>query len=200
MNMNFAETIRNLRTAKGLSQRELASGMYVTRSTVARWENGSRLPDAAMISRLASFLNVDANTLLSAAAKSDQIPNLIMVDDNKIVLQGGLAILKKALPNATVHGFSRPSEAVDYAKANPVALAFLDIEMGKTNGLDLCRVLLDINPLTNVVYLTAYVEYSYEAWNTDAVGFMLKPITEEGIQAQLKKLRHPFFYSEGKKE
>ncbi|MBE6003207.1 MAG: response regulator [Lachnospiraceae bacterium] len=52
---------------------------------------------------------------------------------------------------------TRPSEAVEYAKTNRIALAFLDIEMGKTNGLELCRTLLEINPRTNVVFLTSYL-------------------------------------------
>lgn len=200
MSKKFAETLKNLRIAKGLSQRELAANMYVTRSTIARWENGSRLPDASMIARLAVCLNVDINTLLSLAAKDDLVPNVIMVDDNKIVLSGGLPVLEKVLPNATVIGFSKPAEAIEYAKSAPIALAFLDIELGKTNGLDLCKVLMDTNPLTNIVFLTAYPEYSLDAWNTEAVGFMLKPITEEGVLEQLKKLRHPFLLPEGLKE
>ena len=40
----FAETLKKLRTEKGLSQRELAEQVFVTRPTVNRWENGSRLP------------------------------------------------------------------------------------------------------------------------------------------------------------
>ena len=100
--------------------------------------------------------------------------------------------------NATVIGFTRPSEALEYARANRVALAFLDIEQGKTNGLELCRALLNINPRTNVVYLTAYSGYSLEAWDTGASGFMLKPITPEGVQAQLKKLRYPFHGGAGR--
>ena len=192
MSKEFAETIRNLRTAKGISQQKLADSMFVTRSTIARWENGSRLPDASMIARLAGCLGVDLNTLLSAAAITDEIPNVILVDDNKIILSGGLPVLEKVLPNATVIGFSRPSEAVEYARSVPIALAILDIELGKTNGMDLCKTLLDINPLTNIVFLTSYVEYSFEAWNTEASGFMLKPITEEGVKEQLKRLRHPF--------
>ena len=66
--------------------------------------------------------------------------------------------------------------------------------MGKTSVLDLCRTLLEINPRTNVVYLTAYIEYSFDAWSTGASGFMLKPITEEGVREQLKNLRYPFFF------
>ena len=42
MRILFAETLRNIRINKELSQRELAERMYVTRSTVARWEGGSR--------------------------------------------------------------------------------------------------------------------------------------------------------------
>ena len=188
----FAETLRKLRAEKGLSQRELAERMYVDRSTVARWESGSRMPDAMMISRLSRCLGINTSILLHAAEESDDSPNVIMVDDRKIFLSGALSILEATLPNATITGFTRPSEAVEYAKINRVALAFLDIELGKTNGLELCRTLLEINPRTNVVYLTAYAEYSFDAWSTGACGFMLKPLTPEGIQAQLKNLRYPF--------
>ncbi len=193
MNMLFAETLRRLRTERRLSQQELADKMYVTRSTVARWENGSRLPDAAMISRLSWCLGVDVNTLLNAAAESDEAPNVIMVDDRQIVLSGGLPILEEVLPGAAITGFTRPSEAVEYARSHRVALAFLDIELGKTSGLDLCRTLLEINPRTNVVFLTAYVEYSFRAWGTGASGFMLKPITADSVREQLKNLRYPFW-------
>ena len=188
----FAETLRKLRTEKKLSQRDLAERMYVNRSTVARWENGNRMPDAMMISRLSRCLGIEVSALLCAAEKSDESPNVIMVDDRKIFLSGALSILETALPDATITGFTRPSEAVEYAAINRVALAFLDIELGKANGLELCRKLLEINPRTNVVYLTAYVEYSFDAWSTGACGFMLKPLTLEGIQVQLKNLRYPF--------
>ena len=193
MSMSFAITLKKLRTEKGLSQQEMAERMYVTRSTITRWENGSRLPSAVMIARLAECLGTDVNMLMNAAAESEEAPNVIIVDDRKIVLSGALSVLEAVLPNAVITGFTRPSEAVEYAKANRIALAFLDIEMGKTSGLDLCRTLLEINPRTNVVYLTAYIEYSFDAWSTGASGFMLKPITEEGVREQLKNLRYPFF-------
>lgn len=166
--------------------------MYVTSATVSRWENGNRLPDAAMIARLSDVLDTDVNVLLNAAAQSDEHPNIIMVDDNKVILNGGMPIIEEIIPNASLAGFTKPSEAVEYAKANRVALAFLDIEMGNISGLDVCRELLEINPRTNVLYLTAYKEYSFDAWDTGAIGFMIKPLTADGIKKQLKKLRYPF--------
>ena len=192
MNMLFADTMKKLREEKGLSQNEIAKRMYVTRSTVSRWESGLRLPDATMIARLSEVLGVNVNFLLNAAAQSDENLIVIMVDDNKVVLNGGMPIIEEVIPNATVTGFTKPSEAVEYAKANRVTLAFLDIEMADISGLDVYRDLLKINPRTNVVYLTEYKDYSFDAWDTGAVGFMLKPLTPEGVKKQLKKLKFPF--------
>ena len=193
MSMLFAEILKKLRTEKGLSQRELSEKIYVTRTAITKWESGNRLPDAAMIKRLSEVLGADVNLLLSAVAESDECPNIILVDDNAVILNGGLSIIEEVIPNASVTGFTKPSEAIDFAKANRVALAFLDIEMGAVSGLDVCRDLLEINPHTNVVYLTAYGNYSLDAWSTGACGFMIKPITPEGVKEQLKKLRYPFF-------
>jgi two-component SAPR family response regulator len=129
--------------------------------------------------------------LLSAASENEEAPNVIMVDDSRILITGGLPVLEQVMPYASVVGFTRPSEAIAFAQANRVALAFLDIEMGKASGLDLCRKLLDINARTNVVFLTAYADYAFDAWDTGASGFMLKPITPNGVLDQLQRLRYP---------
>ncbi len=192
MNMLFADTLKKLRTEKRLSQNDIAKRMYVTPTTVSRWESGHRLPDAAMIARLSDVLGVNVNILISAAAQSDESPIVIMVDDNKVFLNDGMPIIEEVIPNAAVIGFTKPSEAVEYAKANRIALAFLDIEMIDVSGLDVCRKLLEINQRTNVVYLTAYRDYSFDAWDTGAIGFMVKPLTADGVKKQLKNLRYPF--------
>ena len=165
--------------------------MFVNHSTIARWESGSRLPDAAMILRLSKCLEADANTLFMLAARSDDSPNVILVDDSKVILNASLPVLEDVLSNATITGFIWPNEAIEYAKTNRVALAILDIELGTASGLDLCRTLLEINPHTNVVFLTAYADYSLDAWATGACGFQMKPLTPEGVREQLKRLRYP---------
>ena len=192
MNDSFAKTLRKLRTEKGLSQKQLGKLMYVNHSTVARWENGSRLPDNAMIIRLADCLEVDPIILLQSAVQSEAAPNVIMVEDSKVILADSLTVLEKVMPNAEISGFISPYEAIEYAKLNPVSLAILDIELGTSSGFDLCHALLEINPHTNVVFLTAYADYSLDAWKTEASGFMLKPLTPEDVKVQLQKLRHPF--------
>ncbi len=191
MTTMFSKTLKKLRAESGISQLQLAERLFVERSTISRWESGNRIPDNRMIARISKLLDADINILLNAAAESDEFPNVIIVDDTKIILKGGIPVLEAVMPNAMITGFTRPSEAVEYAKTNRVALAFLDIELGKTNGLELCSTLLEINPRTNVVFLTSYIGYAFDAWSTGACGFMKKPLTYEGVKEQLKKLRYP---------
>lgn len=188
----FGEALLAARKQKGLSQQQLADSIPVNRSSVANWEANRRLPDAAMIAKIAEVLNADITDLLDAASEESVSPIVIIVDDNRIILTGGKQVIEKAISNATVVGFSAPLQAIEYARDNRVSLAFLDIELGTASGLDLCNALIDVNPNMNVIFLTAYPEYAINAWNTDAIGFMVKPITVEGVKAQLKKLRHPF--------
>ena len=196
MHRFFAETLKKLRNEKKLSQKELAEKIFVSRTTITRYENGTRLPDSAMMLRLAKILETDLNKLFSAAFYSEDVPNVIIVDDRKFFLSEAIPILEEVLPNAIISGFTRPSEAIEYAKANQIALVFLDIELGKINGLDLCKNFLEINPRTNVIFLTSYVEYSFDAWKTGASGFILKPITAENVREVLKNLRYPFALGE----
>ena len=192
MDTLFADALRKLRMKKGLTQIQLASLLFVNKATISKWENGSRLPDAAMITRLARVLEVDVGMLLSTTAESYESLDIIMVDDNKVILSYYLQILEEVVPNAMIAGFNLPQEAIEHAKANQIDLAILDIELGTASGLDLCHALLEINPYTKVIYLTAYPDYSLDAWDTDACGFMVKPLTPEGIRRQLKKLHFPF--------
>lgn len=192
MSTLLADTLRKLRTEKGLTQTQLANLMYVNKATISKWESGTRVPDVPMITRLAGILAVDVGTLLAGAVRTDEFPNLVIVDDNRAVLSYNLLILKETVPDAVITGFNWPQQAIEYARTNHIDLAFLDIEMGTASGLDLCSTLIEINPCTKVIYLTAYPEYSLNAWDTDASGFLVKPLTPESIRRQLKKLHIPF--------
>ena len=170
MKDSFADTLKQFRTEKNLSQQQLADMLFVERSTIANWETGRRIPDAVLLLRISKCLDMDINILLETIDNTVEEPNIIMVDDE---------------------GFTSPTEAISFAKSNRVHLAYVDIEMGKLNGLELCRELLKINPRTNVIYLTAYPDYALEAWDTGACGFAVKPLSAEQVRDHLTRLRFP---------
>ena len=191
MTTGFGDTLRNLRTNQNLSQQQLADRLFVNRSSVANWESGRRIPDLVLLSRIARVFNVDISTLTSASDSEISPAEVIIVDDETILLSGVIPILSDIMPLATITGFSKPSEAIDYARMNKVSIAFLDIELGKVSGLELCNKLMEINPQTNVIFLTSYQDYAIDAWKTAASGFLVKPLHKEDVLEQLKKLRYP---------
>lgn len=187
--MTFGETLKKARMEKGLSQQQLAELLYVDRSTITNWEGNRRIPDFAMISKLSKQLGVDINIFLDSV--ENEKPVVIMLDNEKTILNYGVPLLKKVLRNAEVYGFTKPSMALEFVRTTKVSLVFLDIEMGMISGFDVCKELLNINPKMNVVFLTAYADHALNAWATEASGFILKPLTEAAVKEQIKKLRYP---------
>lgn len=192
MSKSFADTLKQIRTEQGLSQQQLADKLFVDRSSVANWESGRRVPNALLITRIAETLGIEIGTLMTSVNEEQEArPRVIVLDDEKIILRGEMATLEKAMPNALISGFTNPDDAITYAKSNNIRIIFSDIEMGTVNGIELSKEFLKINPRTNIIFLTAYADYSMDAWTTGASGFMVKPITEESLRKQLEHLRYP---------
>ena len=63
--MAFKERLKKLREEKNLTQRQLAEKIFVSRSTVAKWENGLGIPCDVNLEQLCSFFNVSEEELLS---------------------------------------------------------------------------------------------------------------------------------------
>jgi hypothetical protein len=76
------ETLKNVRTKKGMSQRELAEMLGVSQQTIGSWEVGRTSPDPTTIKRIADFFNVSTDYLLgnTTVPLPDALP---LPDDTK---------------------------------------------------------------------------------------------------------------------
>ena len=75
--MELREKLRKLRTGRGLSQQELADGIFVSRSAVAKWENGLGLPSDASREALAEFFGGPAADLRT------EEPEAVILEKNR---------------------------------------------------------------------------------------------------------------------
>ena len=62
--MEVGNTIRNLRTAKGMSQEELAEKVYVSRQTISNWENDKSYPDVQSLAIVAELFDTTIDSLV----------------------------------------------------------------------------------------------------------------------------------------
>ncbi|MDH6252250.1 two-component system response regulator LytT [Chryseobacterium sp. H1D6B] len=82
--------------------------------------------------------------------------------------------------------FNIQSDAQRYLNKYPVDLIFLDIEMPAKNGLDFYK---NISQNTKVIFTTAYSEYAVDAFNINAVDYLLKPFSFERFKAAVEKVK-----------
>ncbi len=64
--MEMKERLKSLRENSGLTQKELASRLMLTRQAVSRWENGETQPNTETLKLLSREFNVSVNTLLGS--------------------------------------------------------------------------------------------------------------------------------------
>ena len=62
--INISAKLTELRTAKGITQEEVAKALEVSNKTISKWENGTSSPELSMLAALAKYYNVSTDMLL----------------------------------------------------------------------------------------------------------------------------------------
>ena len=115
----------------------------------------------------------------------------LAVDDEKLQLNKLVDALKEADPNSEILSFNNPLVALEAVKNVKLDVAFLDIEMGGINGVELGKRLKALNPSINIIFVTGYDQYALEAYSMHASGYLTKPVSAERIKLELSNLRYP---------
>jgi len=111
--------------------------------------------------------------------------NCLIVDDEPLAI----SVLETHLANMPALNLaascSNAFEAMEALKLHSIDLMFLDIRMPKLMGQEFLRTLR--NP-PKVIFTTAYKEYALDAFDLDAVDYLLKPVTLERLVRAVNKL------------
>lgn len=86
--MEFSTKLKELRAEKGVSQAKLAADIHISRSAVAKWENGLGLPNDESLKLLSEYFGVSIKELLPDKPTTETI-----VSKNKTIVQQRKAII-----------------------------------------------------------------------------------------------------------
>lgn len=86
--MEFCDKLKELRAEKGVSQTKLAADIHISRSAVAKWENGLGLPNDESLKLLSEYFGVSIEDLLPDKPTAETI-----VSKNKTIEQQKKVIL-----------------------------------------------------------------------------------------------------------
>ncbi|MEW6983961.1 LytR/AlgR family response regulator transcription factor [Colwelliaceae bacterium 6471] len=109
-----------------------------------------------------------------------------IIDDEPAAHKGiEIALRKHADFELVYHGYNADTGAI--AQLVKPDVVFLDIEMPGGNGFKL----LDCwpNSLPHIIFITAYNEYAVQAFDNNALDYLLKPIEQERFDVMTDKVR-----------
>lgn len=121
----------------------------------------------------------------------------IIIDDEPNARMSIKGILEENYPNVTVlEECSNVPEAVKAINKYKPNFIFLDIEMPNQNGFALLDYFEEDAIDFKIVFVTAYGDYSLQAFEMSAVDYILKPARVESIGKALKKIESYFHIKE----
>ncbi len=116
--------------------------------------------------------------------------NILAVDDDRAFLDKVKGILEKT-ENNTLYCFESALAALAKAREIEIDVAVLDVKMPELSGIDLGRYLTELNPYTNLIYLSEHTEYAFDALKLHASGYIKKPGKKGELTGELENLRYP---------
>lgn len=114
---------------------------------------------------------------------------ILIVDDELPARERLRALLAELADLAVVGEASNGEQAVELAARATPDIALLDVRMPGMDGLEAARHLASLDEPPAVIFATAYDQYALEAFDAQAVAYLLKPIRREKLAAAIAQAR-----------
>ncbi len=112
----------------------------------------------------------------------------IIVDDERPAI-GKLTNMLTASGKIEIAGtFTNALVALEALPRMEIEVIFLDVEMPEMNGITFANNVLNLNENTKIIFVTAYNEYAVDAFEVNAVDYLMKPVTKERLDKALAKV------------
>ncbi len=113
---------------------------------------------------------------------------VILVDDEPQSCKSLAIKLKDVAEDIEIVGtYNDPEKAISGIRKMKPTVVFLDIEMPGMNGFQLLEKMEEFN--FEVIFVTAYDEYTLDALRISALDYLLKPVDTEELKNALARLR-----------
>lgn len=114
--------------------------------------------------------------------------SVLIADDEQPAIDELAFLLRQDPRIGTIHQASSGSEAIRLLAREPVDAAFLDIHMPGLTGFDLARALARFEQRPVLVFVTADEEGALEAFDLEAVDYLLKPVRTERLHRSVGRV------------
>lgn len=117
-------------------------------------------------------------------------PQRVLLVDDEPPATRRLERLVAALDDVEVCGLEHdPTQVVERCRDLRPDVVLLDVEMPGLNGVEIARQLRALPSSPVVIFVTAFEQYAVEAFDLDAVDYLVKPVRGERLERALQRAR-----------
>jgi two-component system, LytTR family, response regulator LytT len=119
----------------------------------------------------------------------------LVVDDEQLAREELCFLLDQAGGVTVVAQAANGVDALALIEAHTPDLVFLDVQMPGLNGFEVARRVLERQPAgddvggAEIVFVTAFDQYAIDAFQVDAVDYLLKPVDPERLDQAVQRAR-----------
>jgi len=115
----------------------------------------------------------------------------LLVDDEPLAREGLRMLLARDPDVSAIHEAKNGREAVEAIRSIRPDLVFLDVQMPEMDGFEVARD-VGAEQMPAVVFVTAHDKYAIQAFEINAVDYLLKPVTEERFAKAIARAKASF--------
>ncbi|MGP7816787.1 response regulator [Niallia sp. 01092] len=112
----------------------------------------------------------------------------VIIDDERL----STFLLQKMLAEfncfTKISTFENGEDVLNFIRANHVDVAFVDIEMPGISGVNLAVEMRRIHKSIKIIFITAHTNYAVQAFEIEALDYVVKPFTPERIENTVKRI------------
>jgi DNA-binding LytR/AlgR family response regulator len=113
---------------------------------------------------------------------------VLVVDDETPALDELAWLLRRDHRVTEVHATDSPTDALKLLQQFEIDAVFLDVKMPGLNGVELGTIISRFANAPATVFVTAHEEHAVEAFDLNAVDYVLKPVREERLREAVRRI------------
>lgn len=114
----------------------------------------------------------------------------VLIVDDEPLARDRLARMLSGLPDTQVVGqASNGQEALTMARECTPDVVLVDVRMPGMDGISAAQHLAQMDPPPAVIFCTAYDDYAVDAFASQAMGYLLKPVKQHDLESALQRAR-----------
>lgn len=113
--------------------------------------------------------------------------DVLVVDDEPLARDRLVRMVEKLAGYRVSAEAGNAEEALQRVRSQDPDVVLLDVHMPGDDGLSAARQIAALDDPPAIIFCTAYDQYALDAFDTEAVGYLLKPVKQELLSQALAK-------------